>query len=134
MNAALVVAGSLTVIASAIHGGAGEAFVVRKLSPATLPGTRFGGPRMTKTMIHASWHLTTVAFLTTGVALVIAGTTLEGDARQAVGVLGAAASTGFAAVVLALGVAQGRFIRTARRHPAPIVLTLAAALAWLGAV
>lgn len=134
MNAALVVAGALTLLAAAIHGGVGEALVVRKLSPPALPPTRFGGAQMTKTMIQASWHITTVAFFATGLALVLAGTTLEGDAQQAIGVLGAAASTGFAAVVLALGVTQGHFIRTARRHPAPLVLTLAAVLAWLGAV
>ena len=134
MNAALVVAGTLTLLASAIHGGAGEVLVVRKLSPPALPSTRFGGGQMTKTMIQAAWHITTVAFLATGLGLVLAGTALEGDARQAIGVLGAAACTGFAGVVVALGLAQGRFIRTVRRHPAPLVLTLAAVLAWLGAV
>ena len=34
--------------------------------------SRFGGPRATKTMIHATWHMTTVAFLTVGFALLLA--------------------------------------------------------------
>jgi hypothetical protein len=71
LNVPLVVAGSLALLAAAIHGAAGELLVVRELSPATLPPTRFGGPRTTRTMIQVTWHLTTIAFLTVAVALLL---------------------------------------------------------------
>src|SRR6187200_47095 len=98
MNAPLIAAGSLAVLAAAVHGVGGEVLVVRNLSPAMLPPSRFGGPRMTKAMIHATWHMTTVAFLTVAAALLLAGSVLDGDAAQGIGLLAAGACTGFAAV------------------------------------
>src|SRR6476620_11215925 len=98
MNVPLLAAGSLAIVAAAVHGVGGEVLVVRRLSPAMLPASRFGGPRMTKTMIHATWHITTIAFLTVGAALVLAGSVLHGDAARGIGLLAAGASTGFAAV------------------------------------
>lgn len=132
MNVPLFVAGCLGILAAAVHGLAGEKLVVRKLSPEMLPSSRFGGPRMTRTMIHVSWHLATAAFLTVGVALVLAGAVLDGDAARGIGVVAAAAATGFAAVILGLGgvSAPGSLLR----HPGPAVLTATAALAWWGAL
>ena len=96
-----------------------------------LPPSRFGGPRMTKTMIHATWHITTIAFLTVGAALVLAGSVL---ARRR-GPQGSACSpparrTGFAAVAAGTGASP----RSLLHHPAPAVLTATAALAWWGAL
>jgi hypothetical protein len=108
--------------------------VVRRLQPEALSASRFGGPAMTKAMIHVTWHLTTIAFLTVGVALLLSGSALEGDAARGVGLLGAAACTGFAAVIVGLGAADAKSPRSLLRHPAPIVLTAAAALAWWGAL
>jgi hypothetical protein len=71
MNIPLFVAGSLAILGASIHGVGGEVFVVRKLSPGTLPSTRLGGPGMTKAMIHVTWHMTTIAFLTVGTALLL---------------------------------------------------------------
>ena len=134
MNGPLIVAGILAVLAAAVHGGAGEVLVVRKLSLGMLPSSPFGGPRMTKAMIRVSWHLTTFAFLTVGSALLLSGSVLDGEAARGIGLLAAAASTGFAALVLGLGAAGTRSPRTLFRHPAPLVLTLTAVLAWWGAV
>ena len=134
MNAWLIAAGALGVLAACIHGGAGEILVVRKLAPETLPGTSFGGPRMTRAMIHVSWHIVTAAFLTAGVAMLVAGLALDGDALRAVGVVGAAAFTGFGAIALLLGAAHLRSARSLYRHPGPLALTATAVLAWLGAL
>ena len=134
MDVPLIVAGSLALFGAGLHRAGGELLVVRKLSQETLPASRFGGPRMTKAMIHTAWHLTTVAFLTVGVALILAGTALDGDAAVAVGVVCAAACTAFALVVLGLGGAYMRSPGSLFRHPAPTVLGLAAALAWWGAL
>lgn len=132
MNLSLIVAGSLALIGAAIHGGVGEVLVVRKLSPELLPATRFGGPRMTRTMIHAAWHMTTIAFVTVGVALLLSGTVLHGGAAHGISLVAAGATTGFAAVALGLGGATQSW-RSLLRHPAPAVLTATALLAWLGA-
>src|SRR5438093_13328125 len=103
MNVPLVFAGSLAILGAAIHGVAGELLVVRKLSPEMLPSSRFGGPGMTKTMIHITWHMTTIAFVTVGASLLLSGTILDGDTAQGIGLVAAVAATGFAA--LAVGMA-----------------------------
>ena len=88
---------------------------------------------MTKAMIHVTWHIATVAFATAGSALVLSGAVLHGDAARGIALVGAAAFTGFAAVVLALGAAT-LSPRTLFLHPGPAVLTATAALAWWGAL
>ena len=132
MNGPLIAAGSLAVVATAIHGAGGELIVVRKLSLESLPRTRFGGPRMTKTMLHVSWHIATAAFLTVAVGLLLAGSALDGDTADAVAVLAAAGATGFAAVAVGLGFAYMRSPKFLFRHLGPLALTAIAVLAWLG--
>jgi hypothetical protein len=130
----LTVAGALGILAAAVHGAGGEVLVMRKLSPEVLSPSPFGGPRMTKAMLHVSWHLTTFAFLTAGIALLLSGTVLDGDVARAIALVGASAFTGFAALVLAFGGAYMRSPRTLVRHPGPAVLTATALLAWWGAL
>ncbi|MEA2412599.1 MAG: hypothetical protein QOC77_3160 [Thermoleophilaceae bacterium] len=133
MNVPLIVAGSIALIGAAVHGVGGELLVVRNLSPGTLPPTRFGGPRMTKTMIHVTWHMTTIAFITVGVALLLSGSVLHGDTARGLAFVAAGASTGFAALAVGLG-GVALSPRSLLRHPGPVVLTATAALAWLGAL
>ncbi len=134
MTVPLVIAGAVGVLAACVHGGGGEALVVRKLSLETLPSTAFGGARMTKAMIHASWHMTTIAFLAAGISLLLAGTALDGEGARALAVLGAAAFTGFAALAVGLGAMNTRNPRLLLRHPGPAILSATAALAWWGAL
>ena len=134
MNGQLIVAGSLAVLAAAVHGFGGEVLVVRKLSAETLAASPFGGPRMTRAMIHVTWHLTTVAFFTVGAALILSGSVLDGDAARGLGLFAAGTFTGFAAVAVGLGAADTRSLRFLFRHLGPVVLTGTAALAWWGAV
>jgi hypothetical protein len=134
VDAPLIVAGSLAILGAAVHGVGGEVLVVRKLSPGLLPSSRFGGPKMTKAMIHVTWHMTTIAFLTVGSALVLSGSILDGDTARGIALLAAGASTGFAALAVGLGAASTRSARSLLRHPAPAVLTATAALAWWGAL
>jgi hypothetical protein len=133
-DVALIVAGSLALLGAAIHGVGGQMLVVRNLSPETLPPSRFGGPRTTMSMIHITWHMTTVGFVTVGVSLLLAGSVLDGDTARGVGVVAAAAATGFAAISIGLGVANSRSARGLLRHPAPALLTTTALLAWLGSL
>ena len=132
MNVPLIVAGSLAILGAAVHGVGGEVLVVRKLSPAMLPPTRFGGPKMTKTMIHVTWHITTIAFLTVGAALLLSGSVLHGDTARGIALVAARESTGFAAI--AVGVGGAHSPRALSRHLGPAVLTATAALAWWGAL
>ncbi|MFN2615933.1 MAG: hypothetical protein ABR581_02285 [Thermoleophilaceae bacterium] len=134
MNVPLLVAGSLAILGTAVHGVGGEVLVVRKLAPGMLPSSRFGGPGMTKSMIHVTWHLTTIAFLTVGSALLLSGSVLHGDAARGIALVAASASTGFAALTVGLGAASARSPRSLLLHPAPALLTATAALAWWGAL
>ena len=134
MNVALIVAGSIAILGAAVHGVGGEVLVVRKLSPGMLPSTRFGGPRTTKSMIHVTWHMTTIVFLTVGSALLLSGSVLDGDTARGVGLVAAGASTGLAAVALGLGAAYTRSPPSLVLHPGPALLTATAALAWWGAL
>jgi hypothetical protein len=134
MNAPLIVAGSLAILGASVHGVGGEV-LVRKLSRAVLPRSRFGGPKATLTMIHVTWHMTTIGFLTVGSALLLSGSILEGDAARGLGLLAAAASTGFAALTVGMGSSSVRSAASSfLRHPAPALLTATAALAWWGAL
>jgi hypothetical protein len=130
----LIVAGSLAVLGAVVHGVGGEVLVVRKLSPNMLSASPFGGPRMTKAMIHVTWHVTTVAFFTVGLTLLLAGSVLEGDTARGVRLVSAATITAFAVVAVGLGAADTRSPRSLLRHPGPVGLTATAALAWWGAL
>jgi hypothetical protein len=134
VNVPLVVAGSLAILGAAVHGVGGELLVVRKLSPGTLSPSPFGGPRMTKAMIHAAWHLATIGFITVGGALLLSGTVLDGNEAQALALVAASAAAAFALLVLGLGAAYMRSARSVLRHPGPIILTVTAAIAWWGAL
>ncbi len=83
-------------------------------------------------IVAGTWHMTTVAFLAVGVALLLAGSVVHGDTARAVGLLGAGASTGFAVLAVGMGAASTRSPRALFRHPGPVVLTTTAALAWWG--
>jgi hypothetical protein len=133
VNVTLIVAGSLAILGAAVHGVGGEV-LARKLSPGTLPSTRLGGPRTTKTMIHVTWHMTTIAFLSVGSALLLSGSVLHGDTARGIGLVAAGASTGFAVLAVGLGAAYAKSPRSLFLHPGPAVLTITAALAWWGAL
>jgi hypothetical protein len=130
----LIIAGSLAILGAAIHGAGGEVLVVRRLTPGMLPSSSLGGPVMTKAMIHVSWHMATIGLLTVGCALLLSGSVLHGDTARGLALVAAAASTGFAALAVGMGGAYTRSPRTLYRHPAPLLLTATAALAWLGAL
>lgn len=133
MDVPLLLAGLLALVAAAVHGMGGELLVVRKLWEQPLPRTRFGGERMTRAMVHVTWHITTFAFLAIGAGMIVAASALDGDAGDALALFCAAAYTGFAAIAAVLG-AAGATRRAFLRHPGPLVLVATAALAWWGAL
>jgi hypothetical protein len=132
MNAPLLLAGLLALVAAGVHGIGGELLVLRKLWQGPLPPTRFGATAMTRAMLHVTWHITTFAFLAVGIAMILAAAVLDDAAADALAWFSAAAFTGFAAVAVGLGSA-GQPLRAGVRHPGPLVLAGTAALAWWGA-
>lgn len=135
MNFPFAIAGALSLLAAAIHGGAGEVLVVRKLSTEALFPTRFGGPTFTKLMIRATWHITTLAFLVIGSAMIACAPAGSSQACGGVGRLTAIAFASFAALTIGLVARRGprAMLRALRRHPAPMVFVVVAVLAWCGA-
>ncbi len=131
MNPPLLAAGTLALVGAAVHGLGGELLVVRELSPRTLPPSRFGGPSMTKAMIQASWHMTTVAFVALGI-LELYAATVSGGAGRGAEVIAAITFTAFAAVAVAAG--HRRFPGVLLRHPGPVLLATVAGLAWWGSL
>ncbi|MDP8955852.1 MAG: hypothetical protein M3N24_02695 [Actinomycetota bacterium] len=142
MNVPLVVAGTLALLGAAIHGIAGDLVVVRRLSPGKLPSSPFGGPTMTRAMIRVAWHMATVALLTVGSALLVSGAFVHGETSRAIALVGAAASTGIAVVVVPVAFNQARRSLAERAtnprelrmflHPGPAILIAIPLLAWVG--
>ncbi len=131
MNVPFVVAGALAIMAAAIHGGLGEKIVVSKLRRETLPSSRFGSPRMTLLMIRVTWHITTLAFLVMGSALVACSPIASSQVCEGVGRISSIAFASF--FVLTIGLAAPHIRRTVRRHPAPLIFAVVSVLAWVGA-
>jgi hypothetical protein len=123
-------AGLLSLAAAAIHGGAGEALVLRKLFAGDLPSSRLGGPVATRVMIRVTWHIATLTFGVLGSALATCGFLGPGAGCQGVGFVAATLFTGFLALAVVVALRRpGRI-----RHPGPVVFLAVAALAWWGTV
>jgi hypothetical protein len=131
MNIAFIIAGLLALTAAAIHGGLGEKIVVTKLRRETLPTSKFGGSSMTLLMIRVTWHITTLAFLVLGSALLVCSPGAPGDACEGIGRLSSISFASF--FLLAAALAAPNIRRTVQRHPAPLVFALVAVLSWWGA-
>jgi hypothetical protein len=130
MNVPFALAGVLAIIGAAVHGIAGEKLVVTKLGAEILPSSPFGGPSVTKLMIRASWHITTIAFVVIGGALTACAPGASSEACRGIGRVAALAYAGFLAVTIGLAVARGP--RALTRHPAPLLFGIVAVLAWWG--
>jgi hypothetical protein len=129
MNVPFVIAGVLAITGAAVHGILGERIVVTKLRTETLPSSRFGNAGMSLLMIRATWHITTLAFLVMGSALVACSPVPSG-ACEGIGRISAIAFASF--FLLTIGLAAPHVRRTVRRHPAPLIFLAVAVLAWVG--
>jgi hypothetical protein len=124
-------AGALAMLGAAIHGGAGEVLVLRKLFSGELPPSRFGGPNATRVMIRVTWHVVTLTFAVFGSALATCGFLGPGDGCRGVGVVAATSFTGF--LVLAVVVALHERMRLFA-HKGPLAFLAIAVLAWWGSL
>ena len=130
MNVPLLVAGPLALLGAAIHGGAGERLVLRKLFSGSLPSTHFGGHTATMTMIRVTWHIVTLTFLAFGSALEACGSLGQGHACRGIGVVAASCLTAYLALAAAVVLQRPR--RSLFRHPGPIMFLAVAVLTWWG--
>ncbi|MFN2593655.1 MAG: hypothetical protein ABR579_02055 [Actinomycetota bacterium] len=131
MNWPLITAGSLAIIGTLIHGIIGDR-IVRRLEPEALQGNPFGSGRNTKFLIRVTWHFTTIAFATLGIALVVAGVSPRSAAALGIAYGAGALFTCWASLVLVAGFVRGG-PRQLFAHPAPLMLSVTAVLVWLGA-
>jgi hypothetical protein len=130
MNWPLVVAGVMALGAAAFHGIAGDVLILQKLRRESLPATVLGGPESSRQMMRASWHLVTITFAASGLALLFAG--MRSGSVYAPGIvrLLGVLYTGFAALILPGAVLPPKPLLL--RHPAPLGLSGIAVLIWVG--
>ncbi len=129
MNLPFLVAGALGLVGAAVHGGAGERLVLRKLFAGPLPSTPFGGHAATKAMIRGTWHIVTLTFVAFGSALEACGALGAGDACRGIGLVAASSFTAYLALAVALILQRpGKLFF----HPGPIMFLIVAALTWWG--
>jgi hypothetical protein len=126
-----LVAGVLSLAGAAIHGGAGEVLILRKLFLGDLPSSRFGGPAATRVIIRVTWHIVTLTFAVLGSALATCGFLGPGDACRGIGIVAASSFTGYVAVAAVVALQPPRRIP---RHAGPLVFIVVAALAWWGTI
>ena len=131
MNWPLIVAGSLALLGSAIHGIVGDR-IVRRIEEAKLPGNPFPG-LSSKLLIRVTWHFVTIAFLVLGISLATIGVKPEIDAASGVAYVAGAAYAGWSVFALIAGFRHGG-IRVFKSHPGPLVFVLTVALISWGAV
>lgn len=131
MNVALVCAGALSVAAAAVHGIVGDR-LVNRLDRSTLPKSPIGGPNSTFGLIHVSWHLVTIVFVLSGVALFALSASDDVSLVRGAGSFLAAMYASFA--ILAIGYSVVRLPSALFRHPAPIGFIVNAALICWGAL
>jgi hypothetical protein len=126
-----LVAGALALVGAAIHGGAGEVLILRKLFSGELPSSRFGGPVATRAMIRVTWHVATLTFAVLGSALATCGFLGPGDGCRGIGVVAASSFTGFLALAVVVALQRPRGLI---RHRGPVMFLAVAALSWWGTV
>ena len=136
MNVELFVAGILSVVAAAIHGGVGDA-IVRRIDPSGLPSNAFGDPGVTWLLIRVTWHLMTATFAVIGIALIVVGLAPEADAARGVALLSGTLFSTYI-IVAAVFVLRRYGVRGLRdqpkllRHPGPAIFVATTALIWWG--
>ena len=123
MNWPLVLAGVIGVTAALVHGVVGDRIVRRSTSKSVGGTAAF--------LIRVTWHFTTIAFGVMGIALVVAGVAPDAAGSNGIAYAGALLFSCWSAFVLIAGFARGG-IRGWVAHPAPLLLSAAAALSWWG--
>lgn len=123
MNWPLLVAGCFALLATAIHGIVGDGLVRR--AQITGQDSRL------KFLVRVSWHFTTIAFAVPGIALITMGVEPDSTAATGVAYVSGGLFTLWATFALVASFLRGG-ARAWLKHPAPVLLSLAAGLIWWG--
>lgn len=130
MNWALIAAGSLSLVGSAIHGVVGDR-IIRRIDEDSLPENPFEGVS-TMLLIRVTWHFVTIAFLVLGSALVIVGAIPHVTAAPGVAYVSGAAFASWSIFASIAGSRRGG-IRVFKSHPGPVIFLLTVLLISWGA-
>jgi len=133
-NPLYLAAGALSLMAAGIHGAVGERLVVARLERTSLPATPWGGPAVSHLLIRVTWHIVTLAFAASGVALATCAWTSIGPACSGAARLVAASFGAFFLLSVGLAAVRRRDMRILARHPAPLIFAAVAILAWKGSL
>lgn len=121
----LVVSGTLVLGLGVFHSLLGELFLVRRLLRRENLPRLFSGDSFTKITIRYAWHLLSIVVF--GIAALLFWAAATPPERVPKSILGVLVATLLAATLWALASTRGR-------HLSWIVLLLATAFTWIGAV
>jgi hypothetical protein len=137
MNIQLFIAGILSLVAAAIHGGVGDA-IVRRIDLSALPSNPFGDADATFLLIRVTWHLMTGTFVAIGAALIVVSLHPDADATKGVALLAGSLFSIYTLVAPALVLMRygvGGLLDRSKllRHPGPAIFVATTVLIWWGA-
>lgn len=127
MNVGLAVAGIISVALGCGHETIGQRWILPKVTARHLPGTPFGSPTTSESMVRVTWHIVTLFAVASGGLLLTLAWAAEADPRVAV--LRWFAGMWLAATAMAFYVARPR-LRTLSRLPVPLLWVVVAVLCW----
>jgi hypothetical protein len=132
VNAPWIAAGILAWVGTVIHAVGGEKIVFSNTDDRAIPATSGapGSSAMARSLARTTWHLTSAAFAILGTALLVCGVAGSSDATKGAARVVAASFSAYALVVVVSALSRGP--KSLWRHPAPLMLTLTAALVWWG--
>lgn len=131
MDAALGLAGVITVALAVGHETLGLVWVLPNLTQQRLRDTPFGPPSMTVAMICATWHLITVFAAGLGTILIILAADVDADPRTVLLRVVAVMWLVAAATAVSVAARRVRRVRDLLRLPVPVFFVLVAILCWV---
>ena len=130
MDVGLGIAGLISVALALGHHTLGVVWVLPSLTKERLPGTPFGSPSMTESMIRVTWYIVTVFALASGSLLMTLAWAEDADPKMVL--LRWFAVMWLAATAMALWVSARRVrkVRSLLRLPVPLLWVVIAVLCW----
>jgi hypothetical protein len=127
MNVELGIAGLISVALGLGHETLGLVWVLPGLTEERVPGTRFGPPSMTVSMVRVTWHIVTIFAMAAGGLLMTLAWSEAADPRTLL--LRWFAAMWIVAAAMAFWVARVR-VRNLLRLPVPLLWVVIAVLLW----
>lgn len=129
MKAELALAGACCLLLAFGHTAIGVRWILPILEKANLPGTPFGPPAMTLSMLRFTWYVVSLMALGFGILLLTLASDMDVDAQKLL--LRWLAVFWLAATAMALWQVRRR-PSNVLRLPVPLVFLLVGVLCWAG--